>query len=148
MMNLQKKICFKRSKRCVKTSKYRLNLQQYGLTVVDGSITDIPEISKDESTIQILFKETLRFPYHSLTKINKKIINTITGEILPVVNAKSPFDSVSKGFVNSDKSRVYFLDAPGSTGKIITVHAIQSMFLCTETRSFLRQHLVQQHRFF
>ncbi len=52
----------------------------------------------------------------------------MVGEILPGVMADNPFGPVSEGTQNSSqKSRGFFLNTPGGTGKTIVMHTIQSL---------------------
>ncbi len=56
------------------------------------------------------------------------MFNAVVGEILPGVNADHPFAPVSEmGDSIRRKSRCFFLDAPGGTGKTFIMRTIQSL---------------------
>ena len=61
-------------------------------------------------------------------KDQRKVFNTIVGEILHGMTADNLYAPVQSPFNHqSAYSRAYFLDAPGGTGKTFTIHAIQSI---------------------
>ena len=80
-------------------------------------------------------EENVKSATESFNKDHVLAFNIIVGEILPVVSDDDPYRHVTKPFSHaSNRSRGYFLDAPGGTGKTFTIRAIQSMLRMREQK--------------
>ena len=84
-----------------------------------------------ESTEPVPTTENIESVMSSTKNFNneqRRVFNTIIGEILPGVTTENLSAHVKRPFNHQCAcSRAYFLDAPGGTGKTFTIRAIQSI---------------------
>ncbi len=102
----------------------RLNVEDLGLRKPDRDIQILPQHNKYPENI----REAVELAIQSFDECQKAVFKAVVGEMLPRVTADHPFAPVSE--MNASirrKSRVFFLDAPGETGKTFVMRTIQSL---------------------
>lgn len=57
----------------------------------------------------------------------KKVFDTIIGEIFPGATSANPFPPVESTNYGHDRGKCFFLDVPGGTGKIFIIRSIQAL---------------------
>ncbi len=105
----------------------RVGIKTYGLPKLTEGLETSPHFSEARSQNAESLREMALKSSKEFNRGQRKVFDTLLSEILPGLAAKDLFSFVHRPFDHETaKSNAYFLEAPGGTGKTLTISAIQA----------------------
>ena len=105
----------------------RLSVEDFGLKRPQGNKPLLPQTNENHQKLVQKTQNEIEIAIKNLDDGQKAVFNSIFGEILPGVTTNYQFAPASDTEQsNSKKSRGFFLEAPGGTGKTFVLRTVQS----------------------
>ena len=115
-------------------SKFGRLMEKYGLACPSDSLPDLPNKKGfQKENLEELSKEVFS-EIKSLNEGQKKSFLSVLSTILPGVTTEEPFKPVDVSKIGSVKKKVFFLDAPGGTGKTFLIETIHKLLRCRQRK--------------
>lgn len=111
----------------------RLNIESFGFAKLSDELRDLPAPKVDDGNSAEGLRVTVEHAINEFNEEQRVVFDAIVGEVLPGVNADDPLAPVDESKLsNVVKSRGYFLDSPGGTGKTFTIRTIHALLRLRE----------------
>ena len=111
----------------LKAINKRLTVEDFGSKRRPGNKSLLPQANEDHQKSVQETQNKIELAIKNFYDGQKSVFNSIVGDILLRVTVDYPFAPVSDTEEsNSNKSRGFFVDAPGGTGKMFVMRTVQS----------------------
>ena len=114
--------------------KFGSGLEKYGLPPANDSLTKLPYMNNTDEIDLESFRNEASMKIILLNEEQMKAFNAVVSAVLPVVTGTEPFQPVMSSHLMKKGGKVFFLEAPGSTGKTFLIQTIQKLLIYRERK--------------